>query len=316
MKKTFCTILFSFIFFTVAETATIKIENFTASSQSSITVPVIINCQENFAGFQFSVRYSSNILKCTGVSIGSLVSTFNMIPNIKTSGIVRIAGFDADINKGGISGYGILVNLNFQIVGSGTSFLSLQSVKLSDSEGKSIPCNSISGKIQVEGEEGETESGESDANQSIPLYSQPVSEDTQQETVFEPEESEDENNVIEIIQPPIISPARKPAKRELPPLIKRDRVELQQKSDNCVLLIKSEYGNPTPPQGIETFANGEKVECKVEKEVILSEKEKAVCTGYEGEGSVSKGSSNEVSFIINQHSKLIWKWKKVPVGKN
>ena len=321
MKKTFCTILFSFIFFTVAETATIKIENFTASSQSSITVPVIINCQENFAGFQFSVRYSSNILKCTGVSIGSLVSTFNMIPNIKTSGIVRIAGFDADINKGGISGQGILANMHFQIVGAGISSLSLQSVKLSDSEGKSIPCNSISGKIQIEGEQEETEQEETESSeiesQPVSSNSQLISETTNSETFLEPEEeTEDENDVVETIQPPVVSTPEKPVRRKLSPLTKEDKKEFQPESDNCVLLIKSEYGSPIPSQGITTYEKGEKIECKVEKEVILNKKEKAVCIGYEGEGSVSKGSSNKVSFIINQHSKIIWKWEKDLIKKD
>jgi len=307
MKKLFCAILLSFIFFTIAESAIIKIDNFTvSSSQHSITIPVITNCEENFAGVQFSIRYNSRILKVTDIEKGSLISSFTVIPNTKIPGTIKVAGFDSSLT--GTSGYGILVNLNFQITGQGTSFLTLRNVKLSDSQGKDIFCNTISGKLTVEVGQNPEETQpvrKNDINQSIPAYS--ISEASQPETVFEPEELE--TDVIEIVQ---ISTVRK-----LPPLTKGDKGGFaQQASNNCVLLIKSEYGNPIPPQGIETFEKGEKVECKVEKEVILNKKEKVICVGYKGEGSVSKGSSNEVSFIINQHSKLIWQWKKVLMKKN
>jgi len=305
MKKVLFTffLLSGFVF-----SASIFVENLSVpSSQKEITIPVKISSSETFSGFQFTIIYNKDIMDFEGVANGDIVSDYNVLVNEKREGFIKIAGFDPKLE--GVSGEGVLVYIKFLIKNSGKSSLSLYNVKLSDKNGKRIPCVCKSAVIYVEGTQ-ETEK-QSSSFPSTSSFSSTYN-------VFLPQGIKKEK---------IIKKEREISKKNYYPLRYKKEREKKEKiyefkkgsfsssSNNCVLLVMSKYGNPSPPVGFTTFNKGERISCKVEKEIPLNEMEKAVCTGYEGTGSAGNGNSNLANFVITKDSKIIWKWKKMPMEK-
>ncbi len=300
----------SLLFAARVEIPSITVAN--PQSQPFVDVNVYFSCEKNFSGYQIAIQYNQQVLKLLEASKGPAVSSFTTLTNTSTPGIIRIAGFNPTLS--GISGNGILAVLRFQVINPGYSNLILSSVKLSEASGQSMPCSVSSGSVRA----GETAQPEKASEK-------PQSEETKSK------------EKPKTVQPSIIVP--KSEQKPLPSTIQEqapvniedmDIDELllalemqksqepkekpQQKPSNSVtLLVLSEYGNPIPSTGITTFTKGDRVDCRVESEILISDMEKAVCLGCEGKGSAYNTKSNSISFVIEKDSKIEWRWKKVPV---
>lgn len=317
MKKQISSGAVLFILASLLSGAVIEVPSITISDSSQfVDVNISFSSEKSFAGYQITLQYNQQVLKILDVQKGYSVSSFTVMTNTNTPGIVRIAGFNPSLT--GISGNGILATLKFQIINPGYSNLIISSVKLSDAGGQTIPCSSLSGSIR--------------ASQAGQQREKPSST---------PEETKPKDKPVPppvITQPPPASPPKpqgqKPAEAMQPGIEEfdidgmlialeaednKEKKEItkeipQQKSANSVTLtVLSEYGNPFPPVGVSSFSKGDFVDCRVEKEIVLSETEKVVCTGCEGKGSAYNAKGNFLSFKIDRDSRIVWKWKKEPV---
>ena len=323
MKKFFspflaliCLVFVQKIFPASVDIPGITIQN--PASQQTIDVNVNFSSEKKFAGYQFTVQYNQEILKLLDVYKGSAVSSFTMMTNTGIPGTIKIAGFDPGLS--GISGSGILATLRFQIISQGYSNLILSSVKLSDTSGQSIPCSTSSGYIKageaqkpqpksenpvsVEPEKkSSTPSAITPQVQPKPIPTPPVPEPTQPRVKQPPLETIDIDQFLSMETELLLSSTEKQEKTTL----------LSKPVNTVTLLVFSEYGKPTPPTGITTFTKGDRVNCYVESDILISDTEKVVCTGCEGKGSAFNTSKNSISFVIEKDSKIVWKWKKIPV---
>ncbi len=307
-------ILYSFLVATLKlfsasiEIPSINMQNF--SAQQIIDVNVIFSSEKIFTGYQFTVQYNQQVLRFIEVTKGPATDSFTIMTNAGNPGIIRIAGFHPGLS--GISGRGILATLRFQIIKEGYSNLVLSSVKLSDSNGQSIPCTTLSGSIKA---------GQVD-NKQTPQPTTPSGETRQVPagTTSTPITSTTIGPSIEQQPRPLLP--EKPRRFEIPQETRshepqdrqtKDISENIQPSNNVILLVLSEYGNPVPPPGITTFEKGDRVSCRVETEVLINDTEKAICIGCEGKGSAISSKNNSVSFVIDKNSKLVWKWEKIKI---
>lgn len=325
MKKTRYAFLLLCLFTSAALNAQItgnalKVDSVTVSAeQSSVSVPISISVEEPFAGYQFTLNYNPDILDCQSVKTGSFIPDFNILSDIKTPGVIKAGGFDPSLK--GISGSGTIILVTFEITGSGTSPLSLSGAKLSDKEGKYISFRLISGRVTVRNngdEPVQTEGGESSdkpddgepaspvpASRGVPLHftaGGDISTAASRETV----KTESEERHL---------PARTPVQRT-PAVRPPPEIPVPATSPNRILLVRSEYGNPSPPAGMTTYVKGQRVTAEVEKEVLVSEMEKAVCVGAKGEGSFSSAHTNRTAFNINEDTILAWQWQRMPSDRD
>jgi hypothetical protein len=295
-------------------------------SQKNITVPILINSPNEFTGFQVNLNFDPKILSVDSMRSGEFVSVFNVLSN-KGSGFVRIAGFSPNLS--GLSGGGVIAYIDFSILSSGSSPLNI-SGKVSDKNGKAIPFSFLSGRIEVKGEQSHTKPEETN-NQTqnkpkdeqktdMPQISSSSSSSSNLNTY---ENQRMQANIPVITNAPsnlsivsniptsytpssVISYQSQVSYKPLP--------EDPSAKDNCILLIISEYGNPVPGNGFFTYRKGERVECRVDKEVVLGN-EKYLCVGFEGYGSIDDGKDNYISFTIDRDTKIKWKWEKQNGGE-
>jgi len=324
----FCIIFFlnSFLFSQVVNVGNYNVD----ISQKNITIPISINSPNEFTGFQINLNFDPKILSVDTIMTGEFVSVFNVLNN-KGSGFVKIAGFSPNLS--GLSGSGIIAYIDFSILSGGSSPLNI-SGKVSDKNGKAIPFSFVSGKIDVKGGQSQPKPEEkSNQTQNKPKDEQksntsqassfsssgPIFSSFQNLNTYEIQRTQ--TNTPTISNPhtststisyapststytsssPVISSQSQTPFKPLP--------EDPSAKDNCILFIISEYGNPIPGNGFFTYKKGDKVECKVEKEVVLGN-EKYVCDGFEGYGSIDDGKENYISFTIDTNTKIKWKWRK------
>ncbi|MCM8785294.1 MAG: cohesin domain-containing protein [Candidatus Omnitrophica bacterium] len=302
--------LILFLFYTcLSFSEVVSIGNYTFDiTQKNITVPIEINTNTEFVGFQINLSFDPKVLDVSSIRIGEIVSFFNVLNN-KGPGFVRIAGFSKNLQ--GITGSGVLAYIDFLLLNSGSSNLIL-SGKVSDKQGKTVPFTFLSGKIDVTGQSslplnqiGKIDSQTSQTKNAQLSFSQ--TQQTSQQTFFPAIQYPSQTAVVPVYNYPqvnISQPVNITSQQKfIPP------PEDPSTKDNCVLLIISEYGNPVPANGIYTYKKGDRVECKVEKEVVI-EGEKYICNGYEGYGSIEDGNENYINFTITTNTKIKWKWRK------
>ena len=107
---------------------------------------VVIQGVTNIAGFQANLLYNPSVLKVTSVNYNFLLATTgasvldlgNSAPDTDGDFLLAAAMFSF-ISVTGANGDGVLAQVSFQAVGSGSSALDLTSVKLSDANGIPIP---------------------------------------------------------------------------------------------------------------------------------------------------------------------------------
>ncbi|MCM8814928.1 MAG: cohesin domain-containing protein [Candidatus Omnitrophica bacterium] len=280
-------------------------------SQPFIDVNVYFSSEKEFAGYQITIQYNQQILKLMDVQKGQDVSHFTVMTNTNTPGLIRIAGFNPTLS--GVFGNGILAVLRFQIINPGYSSLVISSAKLSDPKGYAIPCSSSSGSIKA---------GETQQPEKPPIKPQPEETKTKARTVPVPTGEPRPKPPLDSPQIPMVSETTDTfdideflmtMEKTLEPKETEKSLYQQKPSNSVILLVLSEYGNPVPPAGITTFSKGDRIECRVETEILLNDMEKVVCIGCEGKGSAYNTKTNMVSFTIEKDSKIVWKWKKIPV---
>jgi hypothetical protein len=326
LKIIFFLVLFfsSFLFAQVVNVGNYNVD----ISQKNITVPILINSPNEFTGFQVNLNFDTMILSIDSIRTGEFVSVFNVLNN-KGSGFVRIAGFSPNLS--GLSGSGVIAYIDFSILSSGSSPLNI-SGKVSDKNGKAIPFSFLSGRIEVRGEQSQTKPEETNnQTQNKPKDEQKTSMSQISSGLFSssfsslnpygnqssqtdiPAISNASSNLSIVSKTPtsytpssVISYQPQTSYKPLP--------EDPSAKDNCILLIISEYGNPVPGNGFFTYRKGEKVECRVDKEVVLGN-EKYLCVGFEGYGSIDDGKDNYISFTIDRDTKIKWKWEKQNGGE-
>ncbi|MCM8816308.1 MAG: cohesin domain-containing protein [Candidatus Omnitrophica bacterium] len=318
MRKKFLILIFLLIsisFAAIVEIPSITINN---PSQTFVDVNISFSSEKNFTGYQLTIQYNHQVLKILDVQKGPAVSLFTVMTNTNTPGTIRIAGFNPTLS--GVSGNGILAILKFQIVNPGYSNLILSSVKLSDANGQTIPCSASSGfirtdqspqkpeKLQPQRPPEETKPKE----KPVPVTVRPTAKS----------ESDRSSQKLQESQPPLSTLPENLDIDELLTLLEMEKTETketrkeiprQKPGDIVTLLVLSDYGNPYPGVGVTSFTKGEKVNCQVESEILISDTEKVVCIGCEGKGSAFNTKNNTLSFVIDRDSKIIWKWKKLPV---
>jgi len=326
LKIIFFLVLFfsSFLFSQV-----VNVGNYNVNiSQKNITVPVLINSPNEFTGFQVNLNFDPKILSVDSIRTGEFVSVFNVLNN-KGTGFARIAGFSPNLS--GLSGSGVIAYIDFSILSSGSSPLNI-SGKVSDKNGQAIPFSFLSGRIEVKGEQSQAKSEETNnQTQNKPKDEQKTSMSQISSGLFSssfsslnaygnqssqtdtPAISNASSNLSIVSKTPtsytpssLISYQSQASYKPLP--------EDPSAKDNCILLIISEYGNPVPGNGFFTYRKGEKVECRVDKEVVLGN-EKYLCVGFEGYGSIDDGKDNYISFTIDKDTKIKWKWEKQNGGE-
>ncbi len=308
--------------------ATMQVESLTVSSRpGSISIPVTLNADTAFTGFQFTFRYNPNILRLTGIDKGPLVASFSVMNNTEQAGVIRMAGFDPGLT--GVSGTGVLANIHFEVLNDGYSYLALGEVKLSDNKGKPLPCAIHSGFFRVASSspaEGSTTPGVTvqtgDANVSVSVSSSGDHKTTYTRiqtggaTISVPGTSASPAASTASVavpgqdtwqQPVPSTTSAQPEGKKAP--------AVETPSNSVVLLVKSDYGKTVPSPGVTTYTRGDTVECRVETAILVQGEEVVSCTGYEGSGSAPSGSGNAVSFVIQEDSKLTWKWEKKPLEK-
>jgi len=324
LKIIFFLVLFfsSFLFAQVVNVGNYNVD----ISQKNITVPILINSPNEFTGFQVNLNFDPKILSVDSIRTGEFVSVFNVLSN-KGSGFVRIAGFSPNLS--GLSGSGVIAYIDFSILSSGSSPLNI-SGKVSDKNGKAIPFSFLSGRIEVRGGQSQTKPEETN-NQTqnkpkdeqktdMPQISSSSSSSSNLNT-YEGQRMQANIPVITNAPSNISIVSNTPNTYTPSPVISyqpqtsyKPLPEDPSAKDNCILLIISEYGNPVPGNGFFTYRKGEKVECRVDKEVVLGN-EKYLCVGFEGYGSIDDGKDNYISFTIDRDTKIKWKWEKQNGGE-
>ena len=295
------------LFAAIIEAPNITIQN--PSTQQIVDVNINCSSEKPFAGYQITIQYNQQILKLIDVTKGPLVGSFTVMANTNTPGSVRIAGFHPLLS--GTSGTGIISILRFQLLQQGNSNLILSSVKLSDPSGQTIPCSMSSGSIKA----GETQQKPEKPQETKPVSSPDITKKPQTNITGQ----ETKPSIPKSIEIPQQEKQSFDIDDFLAMQESMDRTETHKEpsqikpSNSVTLLVRSVYGNPVPPAGITTFAKGEKINCNVDAEILISDTEKVVCTGCEGTGSAYNTKNSSISFVIDKDSKITWKWKKVPV---
>ncbi|HNS32354.1 MAG TPA: cohesin domain-containing protein, partial [bacterium] len=145
MSKKMCNnktavLLFLFLAIPLAG-ANISIPSVSASSGSSIQVPVNIDDATDVGGYNFTVTFDQGVLQATGASSGSLTSGWMLTPNISTPGQITVAGLDISL-EGLAGGSGSLVLLNFNVMGNAGSTTNLVfsgNNKINDVNAQNLP---------------------------------------------------------------------------------------------------------------------------------------------------------------------------------
>ena len=119
-------VLLSFFSFAYGQTVDVTIPNQSGDSGQSISIPVNVGDLTGLGviSYQFKVTFDENVLDATGVtSSGTLSETsgWSVIPNTNNDGEITVGGFGFS----SLAGSGILIKLDFDIVGDPTETTNL-----------------------------------------------------------------------------------------------------------------------------------------------------------------------------------------------
>ena len=119
----------------------------------TFNVAVTISGVNQLAGFEFDVRYNPNVLtalSCTeGTFLSSYGNTYWMGADIDNSTGVIKEIVCATTRAGGKSGSGALANVTFRAKATGSSFLNIENLFVSDSQGQKILVNITNTSVTV-----------------------------------------------------------------------------------------------------------------------------------------------------------------------
>jgi len=320
MSKKMCNnktavLLFLFLAIPLAG-ANISIPSVSASSGSSIQVPVNIDDATDVGGYNFTVTFDQGVLQATGASSGSLTSGWMLTPNISTPGQITVAGLDISL-EGLAGGSGSLVLLNFNVMGNAGSTTNLVfsgNNKINDVNAQNLAAvfqngsftvtsYSISGHITLSGGSG------SPADISIVLSG------TQNGST-----NPDLNGDYSFtglapggytVTPTLAGFVFEPLNRTWPSLSSDISDADFTGSAVAMLTVVSAHGSPVPAVGDHTYYSGDAVSASVPLLAYEGEEgTRHVCSGWTGTGSVpASGSTNSTNFTITQDSSITWNWR-------
>jgi parallel beta-helix repeat protein len=125
----------------------------TVSKGDSFFVIINVADANDLSGFQLDVTFDPTILDAVGVEEGTFLSdsggTYWLEPNIDNTTAVITSIACAKAGKGGANGSGALATIMFKAIGAGETYIRLQNVSLSDSNGRSTPVISSDGSVTV-----------------------------------------------------------------------------------------------------------------------------------------------------------------------
>lgn len=140
--------------------ATVSIPNTAVkATTTTLQIPIRIDPADGIAGFQFGLVFDPTVLQATGWAKGGLTSgnSWNPAANLNLPGQVMIGayGFSAGPPPAITplaSGQGDLVEIVFQVLGSGGDFtyVSLTGCRLADAAGTEIPSTCLAGLVSIE----------------------------------------------------------------------------------------------------------------------------------------------------------------------
>jgi hypothetical protein len=122
---------------------------------NTVSVPVNISSVSNLYDWEFDLSFDPTVLQLTGVSEGPFLSsgggTTFFFPGFTNNTAGKVT-FVADTLIGpvpGVTGGGVLADLQFQAISLGSSALTLSNVILQDSAGNDIPFTTALGSVSV-----------------------------------------------------------------------------------------------------------------------------------------------------------------------
>jgi hypothetical protein len=117
-----------------------------------VTVDVRVDEVADLYGFQFDVKYDSNVLEVVKVEEGDFLkqggNTYWVAPNIQ-DGLIDNAACTLQGAPSGVSGSGVLARITFKAKAKGMSVIDLCEVSLSDLNAQAIPAEVKDGRITV-----------------------------------------------------------------------------------------------------------------------------------------------------------------------
>jgi general secretion pathway protein D len=137
-----------------AATVSVQPSSNAVGQGQTLDVSVDISGVSDLYAFQFDLGYDPTILSAISVSEGSLLPAGGstvFIPGSIDNGAGTVTA-TADTLIGpipGVSGDGVLANIEFQAIALGTSALSLSNITLLDSTLSQIPFSSVDGSVSV-----------------------------------------------------------------------------------------------------------------------------------------------------------------------
>jgi len=122
-------------------------ESRTASPNSTIQVPILLNNASNIGSMNFVVTYNPQVLRVNKVDSGSLLSGALFTPNYQSPPEVRCGV----ATSGGVSGSGTMAYIEFQVIGTAgsSSPLTFSELSASTTSGQSIIVSVQNGTVTV-----------------------------------------------------------------------------------------------------------------------------------------------------------------------
>ena len=155
-------ILASLLFFSLKEikgqATVVRVEPQTQTVEANDEATVDINIIDvsGLYGFQFDIRYDSNILEFLSLERGSFIgdsdSTHWLSHDTSTPGLIKNIAVARTTPGIDVSGSGNLVRIRFRAIVSGNSPITIENLALSDMGPNEIPSTAQNGEIVVAGE--------------------------------------------------------------------------------------------------------------------------------------------------------------------
>ncbi len=124
-----------------------SVTNFFINGASTAQVQVVINDVTLLNAFDITLTYDPDVALVTSWSAGGFLSNLFYLMKVNNPGYLRIAC--TQLATPGVSGSGVLLNLTFSAVGSGSTPLTFSSVALSNSSSQSIPATLQDGTVNA-----------------------------------------------------------------------------------------------------------------------------------------------------------------------
>lgn len=117
----------------------------------TITVDVSITEVSDLKGYEYRIKYDTNILNATNITSSNFLSSspYCVRKSINsTQGVIWVSCMKSFVPGAGTSGNGILETITFQVLGKGSSDLELYKTVLGDHLGNAIDHEVLNGNFE------------------------------------------------------------------------------------------------------------------------------------------------------------------------